>query len=168
MTVVTLSVTRNPKAARSGSGLLRRIPGGQFEWVRPLQRGRREATYELEDGHYVLVYDGSSHKNDRKEWDIVEVANGKATILEGWGVWRENRIWGCVWQGKQGSYAFMAKLASAHANRTASSMSVIEIINQFLDCVIATIQDPNHSHATTVEQTAPATLEVPVEEAARA
>jgi hypothetical protein len=58
----TFTLYRNPKAARSGTGLLRPVPGGGFEWVRPLQRGRTDATYELEPGLYILVTDESSPK----------------------------------------------------------------------------------------------------------
>ncbi len=41
---------RNPKAIRSGVGLLRLAPDGKFEWVRPLQRDRKSATYDVEPG----------------------------------------------------------------------------------------------------------------------
>jgi|GEM_PF-3360796 len=143
----TFSLYRNPKAARSGTGLLRPLERGGFEWVRPLQRGRTDATYELEPGYYVLVTDESSHKNDRKSWSVVEVTeDGRAVTREEVGVWRENRMWGCHWWGMQKSYAFMARRAAEHRGRRAADMGAIEIVDAFLECGITTLRDPEHRH----------------------
>jgi hypothetical protein len=101
MPIVKFELCRNPKAMRSGVGLLRLVQdsdvwGGDaqdsgFEWARPLRRDRTSATYDLEPGFYVLVTDTSSHKNARKNWIIVQVIpEGAAVVREEAKVWREN------------------------------------------------------------------------------
>jgi hypothetical protein len=160
MPIVKFRLCRNPKATRSGVGLLRLVrnsgvqgggdvQGGdvqdsKFEWVRPLQRDLTSATYELEPGFYVLVMDDSSHRNERKSWTIVQVIQegekGAAVVREEAGVWRENKVWGCRWWGKKGGYNLIAQIAVAHKGRRAADMSVIEILNAFLECAIRRLE----------------------------
>jgi hypothetical protein len=91
MPILEFELCRNPKATRSGVGLLRPTADGQFEWVRPLKRHCTSATYEVEPGFYVLVTDTSSHKNARKNWILVQVIpEGAAVVRTEAKVWREN------------------------------------------------------------------------------
>jgi hypothetical protein len=147
MPIVEFELCRNPKAIRSGVGLLRLAPDGKFEWVRPLQRDRKSATYDVEPGLYVLVTDTSSHKNARKNWIIVQVIpEGAAVIREEASVWRENRDWGCLWWGRKGDYKLIAHIAAAHKGRRAADMSVIEILDAFFECAIRRLESPEHRH----------------------
>jgi len=154
MPIVTFQLIRNPKATRSGTGLLRLVQdsnvqeGGvqdsKFEWVRPLQRDYTSATYELKPGFYVLVTDDSSHRNERKSWTIVQVIQGgekgAAVVREEAEVWRENKVWGCYWWGKKGGYSLIAQIAAAHKGRRAAEMSVIEILDAFFECAIQRLE----------------------------
>jgi hypothetical protein len=151
MPIVKFQLIRNPKATRSGTGLLRLVQdsnvqdGGvqdsKFEWVRPLQRDYTSATYELKPGFYVLVTDESSHRNERKNWTIIQVIQeGAAVVREEAGVWRENKVWGCFWWGKKGDYSLIAQIASAYKGRQAAEMSVIEILNAFFECAIRRLE----------------------------
>jgi hypothetical protein len=137
MPILKFELCRNPKAIRSGVGLLRPIPGGGFEWVSPLQRDRTSATYDLEPGFYVLVTDTSSHKNKRKNWTLVQVIpEGAAVVREEARVWHENTTWGCFWWGEEGGYELIARIAAEHKKRAASAMSKIEILDAFFECAI--------------------------------
>jgi hypothetical protein len=148
MPILKFSLCRNPKAARSGVGLLRLAPNGEFEWVRPLQRGLTSATYDLDPGFYVLVTDTSSHRNKRKNWTLVQVIpEGAAVVREEAKVWRENSEWGCSWWGKKGSYALIARIAAEHKGRAASAMSPIEILNAFFECAIRRLESEQAEQA---------------------
>jgi hypothetical protein len=141
MPILEFELCRNPKAIRSGVGLLRPTLDGGFEWVRPLQRDRTSATYDLEPGFYVLVTDTSSHKNARKNWTLVQVIpEGAAVVREEARVWRENTTWGCSWWGKKGGYGLIAQIAAKHKGRKAEDMSTIEILNAFFECAIQTLE----------------------------
>jgi hypothetical protein len=141
MPIVEFDLCRNPKAIRSGVGLLRLAPDGKFEWVRPLRRDRKSATYDVEPGLYVLVTDTSSHKNARKNWTIVQVIpEGAAVVREEAKVWRENNEWACSWWGKEGDYSLIAQIAAAHKGRRAADMSAIEILNAFFECAIRRLE----------------------------
>jgi hypothetical protein len=153
MLIVKFQLIRNPKATRSGTGLLRLVrdsdvqdqDGGvqdsKFKWVRPLQRDRKSATYELEPGFYVLVTDDSSHRNVRKSWTIIQVIpEGAAVVREEAKVWRENKVWGCYWWGKKGDYSLIAQIAAAHKGHQAADMSVIEILDAFFECAIQRLE----------------------------
>jgi hypothetical protein len=147
MPIVEFDLCRNPKAMRSGVGLLRPTPDGKFEWVRPLKRNRVSATYDLDPGFYVLVTDTSSHRNDRKNWVIVQVIPEGAAVIRGEAkVWRENRKWGCVWWGKEGDYALIAQIAAAHKGRRAANMDTIEILDAFFECAIQRLENHEHRH----------------------
>lgn len=141
MPIVEFELCRNPKAIRSGVGLLRPTPDGKFEWVHPLQRSRRSATYDLEPGFYVLVTDASSHRNARKNWTLVQVIpEGAAVVREEAKVWHENREWACSWWGKKGDYTLIAQIAAAHKGRRAADMSTIEILDAFFECAIRRLE----------------------------
>jgi hypothetical protein len=170
MAIVKFRLIRNPKAAQSGTGLLHlvrdsKVQGGgvqdsnvqdsnvrddrvrdsKFEWVRPLQRDYTSATYELGPGFYVLVTDESSHKNKRKNWTIIQVFRKKdgteaVVVREEAKVWRENKVWGCYWWGKRGSYGLIAQIASEYKGRQAKDMSVIEILDAFFECAIQRLE----------------------------
>jgi len=141
MPIVEFVLCRNPKAIRSGVGLLRLTPDGEFEWARPLQRDLTSATYGLEPGLYVLVTDTSSHKNARKNWTIVQVIpEGAAVVREEARVWRENQRWGCSWWGKEGDYKLIAQIAAEHKGCPARDMSTIEILNAFFGCAIRRLE----------------------------
>jgi hypothetical protein len=157
MPIVKFELCRNPKTMRSGVGLLRLVQdsdvqGGdaqdsRFEWVRPLQRDRTSATYDLEPGFYVLVTDTSSHKNARKNWTIIQVIpEGAAVVREEAKAWRENSEWACSWWGKEGGYSLIAQIAAAHKGRRAAEMSVIEILDAFFECAIQRLENPEHRH----------------------
>ena len=147
MPIVEFELCRNPKAIRSGVGLLRLASDGKFEWVRPLQRSRTSATYDLEPGFYVLVTDTSSHKNARKNWTLIQVIpEGAAVAREEAGAWRTNRVWGCSWWGKEGGYNLIAKIAAEHKGRRAADMSVIEILNAFFECAILRLKEEQAEH----------------------
>jgi hypothetical protein len=152
MPILKFQLCRNPKAMRSGVGLLRLVQDGKFDWVCPLQRDRTSATYDLDPGFYVLVTDDSSHKNARKSWTIIQViqnegGKGAAVIREEAKVWRENKTWGCYWWKKKGGYNLIAQIAAEHKGRRAAEMSVIEILNAFFERAILRLKEEQAEQA---------------------
>jgi hypothetical protein len=131
-TIINLRTVRNPKARRSGTGVL--VPtsdGKALEWRSALKRTTYGGDWEFEVGElFVLVYDDSSHKNSRKMWRLERAQEGRAEEL-GVRLYRTNRFWEARFFDREGNWRLVLQIASQFKGVSPSKLDTISAINAF-------------------------------------